>query len=353
MDAELGDGQPSREVDWEGVRLHIVTGKGGAGKTTTAAALALALASGGRRTLLIEVEGRQGISRLFDTQPLPYEERRIARARGGGEVHALAVDPEQAFYEYLEMFYKLGRAGQALRRIGAVDFVTTVAPGVRDVLLTGKACEAVRRRRGNGSPAYAAVVMDAPPTGRITRFLNVNSEVVGMARFGPIHHHAQAVMKVLRSPETAVHFVTPLEEMPVQETADGIAELRAVGLPVGGVVVTMTRPTTPAIPDGSGAPGGSGGSDAPGPAGVAEIAAALAASGLPGPRATAQDARGLAAALLEEGRENALRLAMERELRADVLRHGLPSYELPLLGDGVDLPGLYHLADLLRAGGMA
>ena len=34
----------SRESDWEGVRLHVVTGKGGTGKTTVAAALALALA---------------------------------------------------------------------------------------------------------------------------------------------------------------------------------------------------------------------------------------------------------------------------------------------------------------------
>ena len=84
--------------------------------------------------------------------------------------------------------------------------------------------------------------MDAPPTGRITRFLSVNDEVAGLARVGPIHNQAQAVMRVLKSPETAVHLVTLLEEMPVQETVDGIAELRAAGLPVGGVVVNMVRP---------------------------------------------------------------------------------------------------------------
>ena len=33
-----------RDKDWDGVRLHVVTGKGGTGKTTVAAALALALA---------------------------------------------------------------------------------------------------------------------------------------------------------------------------------------------------------------------------------------------------------------------------------------------------------------------
>ena len=136
---------------WDGVRLHVVTGKGGTGKTTVAAALALALAAGGRRTLVVEVEGRQGLARLFDTEPLPYEERRVAVAPDGGDVYALAVDTEAALLEYLEMFYKLGRAGRMLKRIGAVDFATTVAPGLRDVLLTGKVYEAVGRRR-SGPP---------------------------------------------------------------------------------------------------------------------------------------------------------------------------------------------------------
>ncbi|MDQ1722709.1 MAG: hypothetical protein QOI26_2443, partial [Pseudonocardiales bacterium] len=81
-------------------RLHVVTGKGGTGKTTVAGALALALAGQAQRVLLVEVEGRQGLAQLFDTPPLPYSETRLAAA-GRGEVVGLAVDAEAAMLEYL------------------------------------------------------------------------------------------------------------------------------------------------------------------------------------------------------------------------------------------------------------
>ncbi|MFJ7326536.1 ArsA family ATPase [Streptomyces cyaneofuscatus] len=316
-------------------RFQVVSGKGGTGKTTVAAALALALATEGRRTLLVEVEGRQGIAQLFGADALPYEERKIAVAPGGGEVHALAIDAEQALLDYLQMFYKLGGAGRALKKLGAIDFATTIAPGVRDVLLTGKACEAVRRKDRQGRFVYDYVIMDAPPTGRITRFLNVNDEVAGLARIGPIHNQAQAVMRVLKSPQTAVHLVTLLEEMPVQETADGIAELRTADLPVGRVIVNMVRPHL--VDEETLRTGATGRRK--------EIAKALTRAGVTGSAA-------LVRPLIEQASEHAQRVGLEREQRAVLAGLGLPTAELPLVGDGVSLAALHDLATELRKQGV-
>jgi anion-transporting ArsA/GET3 family ATPase len=222
-------------------RLHIVTGKGGTGKTTVAAALAMALSAGGRRVLVVEVEGRQGLAQLFDVPALTYEECRLATTEGGGEVLGLSVDAERALLEYLDMFYSLKRSARALRRMGAIDFVTTLAPGLRDVLLTGKVKEAVTRTR-DGRPAYDAVVLDAPPTGRIRQFLDATKEVVNLTKFGPINRQSVGVIELLHSFRTAVHLVTLLEEMPVQETIDAAQDLAAARYPMGAVVVNRMRP---------------------------------------------------------------------------------------------------------------
>lgn len=322
---------------WPNATLHVVSGKGGTGKTTIAAALAIALATNGHRTLLMEVEGRQGIAQLFDTPPLPYEERKIAVAPGGGEVWALAVDAEDALLDYLELFYKLRRAGSALSKMGAVDFATTIAPGLRDVLLTGKACEVVKRKEKKQDNAYDYVILDAPPTGRITRFLNVNGEVSGLAKVGPIKSHADSVMAVIASDQTAIHLVTLLEEMPVQETLDGVNELEASGLPVGGIFVNMTRP--PQLDEQQRAMAIAG--QLP----KSEIESDISQSGLV---VTDQ----LINALLNEASDHAERVDLEVTELERLTQRGLPIFVLPLLPSGIDLGGLYELASIMSASGI-
>jgi anion-transporting ArsA/GET3 family ATPase len=311
-----------------GIRLHVVTGKGGTGKTTVAAALAVALSRGGRRVLLAEVEGRQGLAPLFGKGPLPHGETPVTTTEGGGSVAVMPVDPERALIEYLDLFYHLGRAGKLLQRMGATDFVTTIAPGLRDVLLIGKVKEAVVRRHGSGR-YYDAVVLDAPPTGRIVRFLGATDEVAQIAKVGPIRSQSEQVMALLRGDESAVHLVTLLEEMPVQETVDGVAQLHAAGLPVGAIVVNKVRDERLAKADLTRAAAGRLDLDA--------VGTALAEAGVTEP--------GLAKVLADEAAEHARRVALQQAQRTELAGLGCPLIELPLLAQAVDLGTVNRLAD--------
>lgn len=323
-------------------RLHIVTGKGGTGKTTVAAALAIALARDGSQVLLSEVEGRQGISQTFDVPPLGTEETRIAKTRRGGQIIGLSVDAKAALLEYLQLFYKLGRAGKLLEKFGAIDFATTIAPGVRDVLLIGKVYEANRRRqdgrhKGPSPAAYDALVMDAPPTGRIGRFLSVNSEVADLARVGPIHSQAESITALLTSDQTVVHLVTLLEEMPVQETLEAMADLRDKGLNIGSIVVNMVR--DPLLDDAALDQAREGRLD------KAAITTQLAEAGV-------KVAPALVDGLLDEARDHAFRVDLEREQRALLDAAGVPIVTLPLIPEGANANSIRELADLLVEEGM-
>ncbi|MDH6196445.1 anion-transporting ArsA/GET3 family ATPase [Mycobacterium frederiksbergense] len=334
----------AKHVGWPSrlskARLHFVSGKGGTGKSTVAAALALALAAGGRKVLLVEVEERQGIAQLFDVPPLPYEEVKVATAEGGGQVNALAIDIEAAFLEYLDMFYNLGLAGRAMRRIGAIEFATTIAPGLRDVLLTGKIKEIVTRTDKDAKAkrnVYDAVVVDSPPTGRISRFLDVTKAVTDLAKGGPVHSQADGVVKLLHSEQTAIHLVTLLEALPIQETLEAIDELTELGLPIGSVIVNRNIPAYLSPHDLTKAAEGDVDADA--------VRAQLTKAGI-----TLSDND--FAGLLTETIQHATRITARAESAEVLDTLDVPRLELPALTDGVDLGSLYELAEALEQQGV-
>jgi anion-transporting ArsA/GET3 family ATPase len=173
---------------------------------------------------------------------------------------------------------------------------------------------------------YDAVVLDAPPTGRIGRFLNVTAETARLAKMGPIKTQSEGVASLLRSPITSVHVVTLLEEMPVQESLDAIGELTKLNIPIGRIIVNGARP--PLLPAGRVA--------------KAELRRGLAAAGLPTDAATI-------AGLQDEAKAHLTRRDLEDSLRAELSELDRPMIELPQLDRGVDRAGLDQLAALLMS----
>jgi anion-transporting ArsA/GET3 family ATPase len=306
----------------EQARLLVVTGKGGTGKTTVAAGLAVAAAGRGRRVLVAEVEGRQGLAGLFGREALDHREAPVAEG-----VHALAVDPDESLREYLAR-YGFAPLARLLTWAHLNRFITAAAPGLGDVLLVGKVWEAATREGGSarpGSGAYDLVVLDAPPTGRVVPFLRAPETVAELARVGPIRHQADRVRDLLDDPgRTAVLLTCLPEELPVTETLEGVAALREAGLPVAGVVAN--RVTRDRLGGRAGRLAGLARDPAP-------LAAAAAAAG-------AELDRAAMATLVSEARDRQRQVTRERrllkELRAGL--DGLPLVELPSLADGAGGP---------------
>ena len=317
-------------------RLHFVSGKGGTGKTTVAAALALTLASEGKRVLLVECEERQAIAQLFDVPPLPPTDTQLVAMEGGGTVWALALQIEHALLEYLDMFYNLGFAGRAIKKVGAIDFVTTVAPGLKDVLVTGKIKERVIATDKKGARLYDAIVVDSPPTGRIGNFLDVTTAMRDLAKSGPIRNQSEGVSALLHSADTMVHLCTLLEAMPVQETIEAVAELRGKGLHVGAIIINRANPAY--LPESESDAIAEGSIDS------ARIEKSLVAAGV---RLSADDLAGL----LTETIDYAARLQAQQIARAELDEIDTAQVELPTVENGVDLGALYELSAILKKAG--
>ena len=219
-------------------RLLFFTGKGGVGKSTVAAATALLASRIGKRVLLIEVDAKGDVPAQFEQQPVGFKPREIHPG-----VLAMAMDTEASLQEYLRLNLRvpvLGRVGPLAR---ALDFVANAAPGVKEILTIGKICWEVREAI-EGRSDIDLVVVDAAATGHIVAQLGSPEGIRDLVDVGPVRTQTQWLSELLADPAiTAVNVVTTPEEMPVAETIDLVARLRAeVNVPLGTVIVNRVLP---------------------------------------------------------------------------------------------------------------
>ena len=222
-------------------RIFIVAGKGGVGKTTVSAALARMAALAGLSPLIVEVEGRSGLTALFGRAGvLGYGQIELAAAgspEGAGAVQGRTITPDDALLEYLDD-HGMRRLSRRLTRTGMIDVVATAVPGIKDILVLGKVKQLERERTAD------VIIVDAPAAGHAITFLESAHGLLDAARAGPIRTQAQEVADLLNDPaRSQVILVTLPEETPVNELVDTAYALEdRVGVALGPVVVNGVYP---------------------------------------------------------------------------------------------------------------
>ncbi len=226
----------------------MVAGKGGVGKTTMAAALARMAADAGLSVLVVELEGRTGVSTAFGhATALAYDATVLSAAGASvvedgadppagavppGTVHARMITPDDALLEYLAD-HGMKRISKRLVSSGIIDVVAGAIPGIRDILVLGKIKQLERERVAD------LIIVDAPATGHAMTFLTSASGLLAAARGGPVRAQAADVVELLTDPSRCqVVLVTLPEEMPVNEAVEAAYRLEdEVGVALGPIIV--------------------------------------------------------------------------------------------------------------------
>ena len=220
-------------VDLLDRRLIFVTGKGGVGKTTTAASLALLAARRGRRTLVCEVDAKGNMADFFETAPTAFAEREVQPG-----LWAMSMDTEASLKQYLSLQLKLplvARVGPLARMF---DFVATAAPGVREIVTVGKLCWEIREDH------YDCVVVDAAASGHIVSQLASPQAINSLVQVGLVRQQTGWMLDILGdAATTGLVIVSTPEEMPVTESIELRDRVRTeTSVDLAAVVVNRVLP---------------------------------------------------------------------------------------------------------------
>jgi arsenite/tail-anchored protein-transporting ATPase len=220
-------------------RIHLITGKGGVGRTTVAVALAraAAVARGGGRVLLTEVgepeEGHSAVGRTFGRLDLSDNPEPVApgidacqlHARIGHELFARTVIPGGPL------------VAAALRSKALLRFMTA-APSFHELGVLYHFLRLLDLQDDRGAPRYGTVVVDMPATGHTLALTGLPETVLRVVPRGPVAEAVRRGQTLINDPRQSGAWVVTLpEQLPVTEAIELVEGLRATSVPVRGIIL--------------------------------------------------------------------------------------------------------------------
>lgn len=197
-------------------RIHLVTGKGGTGRTTHALSLALALAARGHRTWLVELGEEPGAS----VERLPAG---LMRRPLGGEM-ALAA--------FLRAHLPSRRLASIAAGNATLATLFRAAPGTVEVAQL----DALERWRSSGE--VDRIVIDGEATGHTLLWLELPQVFATLGAGGVLGPRLSRIEAMLRDERFVVHAASSPRVLVTRETVALSARLAELGVRRGALLVT-------------------------------------------------------------------------------------------------------------------
>jgi anion-transporting ArsA/GET3 family ATPase len=182
---------------------------------------------------MAEIDRKGTLPKLFGGGEVTYEPRELSPG-----VWGLNIIPEDALAEYLRVQYHMSRISRVFRSTHFVDYITTAAPGLKDILVLGKIWYLEQDRdHGGGAHGFDTIIVDAPAAGHMATFLKAPQGLADAVRLGPVRRQSEWLNDMLTDPKrTRVHLVSLAEEIPASETLETSEALdKELGIPQGAV----------------------------------------------------------------------------------------------------------------------
>lgn len=224
-----------------GTRVHLITGKGGVGRTTVSVGLALAAAARGKRVLISEVGDPEGgysaVGRHFGLEALGHKPQAVAPGidachlwgRTGHELFGRSIIPA-------------GPLISAALRSRALQGFMMATPGVYELGIFYHLLQLLEAKGDDGRLRHDFVIVDMPATGHAMALAKLPATVLGLMPRGPIADAMRRGQGVLYSANhTAAWVVTLPERLPVSESLELLEGLHATSVPVGGAILNRVQ----------------------------------------------------------------------------------------------------------------
>ncbi len=196
-------------------RLLFVTGKGGTGKSFLTAILGVVAANQGKKVLLVDSEATGALAAHFEHEPVGYEPVEIAN-----NIFLIQEYTDQALSEYLHLNAKIPSWAKLTPLARLIDLVSNAAPGVREILITGKICYEAKLM-AEGESDYDLIIVDAPSSGHIISLLDAPRALSELVTRGMIQSQTQWMQDIMTDKETTGVLVACLtDEVVMSETKE-------------------------------------------------------------------------------------------------------------------------------------